>query len=149
MVKAFLLKPQPISLANQLGDLKKKCGNMIENARVSNGLLTCIMWFQPTIHSMRYKIKITYKLKRNPHAWLLYPQAEKYNDSYPHHKYGFDKKGNLELCFFDPRGYEWSPQDFIADSVVPWISTWLFAYEYWIIIGKWIYPESNRSKDNR
>jgi hypothetical protein len=147
MAKAYLLKPQPISLANQLRDLRKKCANMIDNAWISNGVLTCIMWFKPTIHSRQYKIKIVYKLKKNPHAWLIFPQAEKYNDNYPHHKYGFDEKRHLELCFFDPKGYEWSSQNFIADLVVPWISTWLFAYEYWLVTGKWVYPESNRSKN--
>jgi len=29
-----------------------------------------------------------------------------------------------------------------ALSFVPWIVTWLSAYEYWQITGEWVYPES-------
>jgi len=30
---------------------------------------------------------------------------------------------------------------FLADSYIPWVITWLSAYEIWQITGVWVYPE--------
>jgi len=33
--------------------------------------------------------------------------------------------------------HEWSPQMLIAETIVPWISHWLFHYEIWVATGSW------------
>jgi uncharacterized protein len=41
------------------------------------------------------------------------------------------------LCLFDPKQDEWSPDEFIADKIIPWAIKWLFYYEVWLATGEW------------
>ena len=41
------------------------------------------------------------------------------------------------LCLFDPRLREWSHDDLIADTTVPWAADWLACYEGWQATGRW------------
>lgn len=45
------------------------------------------------------------------------------------------------LCLFDPSGAEWTLDDLIAKTTVPWISTYLLFYEGWLLTGKWFAKE--------
>jgi hypothetical protein len=35
---------------------------------------------------------------------------------------------------------------FLANAYIPWVITWLSAYEFWQITGKWVYPEYKDEK---
>jgi hypothetical protein len=39
------------------------------------------------------------------------------------------------LCLY--KGFEWSPSEVIADTIVPWTVEWLAAYEGWRATGVW------------
>lgn len=41
------------------------------------------------------------------------------------------------LCLFDDEADEWSPDDRISDTTIPWASNWLSCYESWLVTGKW------------
>jgi hypothetical protein len=41
------------------------------------------------------------------------------------------------LCLFDPEADEWSHDDFIADTTIPWAAEWLACYEGWQATGHW------------
>ncbi len=41
------------------------------------------------------------------------------------------------LCLYDPATSQWSPDDFIADTIVPWACEWLACYEGWLATGEW------------
>jgi hypothetical protein len=41
------------------------------------------------------------------------------------------------LCLFDPEADEWSHDDFIADTTIPWAADWLACYEGWQATGRW------------
>ncbi len=41
------------------------------------------------------------------------------------------------LCLFDPRERQWSHDDLIADTTVPWAADWLACYEGWLATGRW------------
>jgi len=96
----------------------------------------------PSETSEIYKVKITYQLGRKPSAVLLSPELKFHNNKRPHHLYLNDKDGHPTLCVFYPGFKEWTPKMFLADTFIPWISTWLNAYEYWQITGTWYYPEA-------
>jgi hypothetical protein len=32
---------------------------------------------------------------------------------------------------------DWQPWMYIADYIVPWVSTWLYFYEVWYATGNW------------
>lgn len=45
-------------------------------------------------------------------------------------------------CFFDGTlclhlHEEWSPDEFVSDTIIPWIADWLINYEYWLATGDW------------
>ncbi|MBB4274138.1 hypothetical protein [Rhizobium mongolense] len=48
-------------------------------------------------------------------------------------------QGEACLCLFDP-DHEWSICDWLADTTVPWTSTWLYWYEAWLVTGIWFGP---------
>jgi len=51
---------------------------------------------------------------------------------------GGDTNGESTLCLFDPKGREWSSNDYLADTTVPWSGFWLNWYECWRITGQWL-----------
>ena len=136
---------KPVSLVLQKEELERKYPKLIEKIEVKLSQLTCIMWLKPSEHSERYKIRIEYKLRKRPKAWMIEPELQKFDGKKPHHIYGCDREGHPELCVYYPRYHEWDENRmFLADTFVPWIVTWLNTYEYWVLTGKWCYEESPR-----
>lgn len=41
------------------------------------------------------------------------------------------------LCLFDPAQDEWTPEDYLALTTVPWTADWLACYEAWRVTGRW------------
>jgi hypothetical protein len=41
------------------------------------------------------------------------------------------------LCLFDPTKGEWSHDDLLAATTVPWAADWLACYEGWLATGRW------------
>ena len=135
------LKTKSITLASQKIRITQTYGN-VEKCIIKNSMLTCILNICPSTESDSYKIKVSYTAKKNPIAILLSPKLQLHDGNRPPHLYGNDKSGHPILCIYYPRFNEWNSTMFLADSFVPWISTWLNAYEYWLITGKWHYLES-------
>lgn len=42
------------------------------------------------------------------------------------------------LCLFDIEADEWSHDDLIALTTVPWAADWLACYEGWLATGRWL-----------
>lgn len=42
------------------------------------------------------------------------------------------------LCLFDPEANEWSHNDLIAQTTIPWSADWLACYECWLATGRWL-----------
>jgi hypothetical protein len=55
----------------------------------------------------------------------------------PHVFWRDDCPARSTLCLYDPAASEWSPHDFIADTIVPWACEWLACYEGWLATGEW------------
>ena len=79
--------------------------------------------------------------------WLIEPALELYEGKKPHHLYGKDKDGHAELCVYEPGRDNWNPQKSLASVFVPWVITWLYTYEFWLITGMWLYPEASIEED--
>ena len=133
-------KQVKLNLAQQEERLKRVYGSLIDYIKISSGLLICDIRLQPSLESRVYKIQIKYKLDYKPQAKILDPkEIAKVDGKKPHHLYNRDKDGQERLCVYYRD--EWKPNMFLADTFVPWIITWLSAYEYWQITGTWVYPE--------
>ena len=125
---------------NQYHEVLKTYRN-IESAQVQKDRFEIVMDITPSENSETYKVSITYQLGYRPRATLLFPALEKHNGKYPHHIYGWNKDGTARLCVYCPRKDEWNSDLPIASSFIPWVSTWLNTYEYWLITGEWHYDE--------
>jgi|LSQX01.2.fsa_nt_gb hypothetical protein len=123
--------------------LRELFGELIESIDVQRSVLSCVVAITPSDQSDTYKVRIVQKEGNHPKIWLLFPNLQTREGRKPPHLYSnSDKDGNPCLCVYYPREGEWNNTMFIAETIVPWISTWLNAYEFWVITGKWYYPES-------
>lgn len=95
----------------------------------------------PSENSLTYTVKIQYHKTGFPQVVLLSPAVQKYNGSYPHHLYKRYENGQAHLCVFHPGKDDWNRDMSIAKTFIPWVSTWLNTYEYWLITGEWHYDE--------
>jgi hypothetical protein len=41
------------------------------------------------------------------------------------------------LCLYDPAAGEWSPEAYIAETIIPWTIEWLYWFEVWLLTGEW------------
>lgn len=87
---------------------------------------------KPTPISNTYTIRISYTLETPPEVVVLSPELKHYKDEPIPHMYG-----EMELCLFYPKNNEWTRQDIIAETIIPWISEWLYFYEVWLVTGEW------------
>ena len=142
-------KNKPISLSNQLIRIKQEYKNFDpKNTIYKNNEIKVRLKIVPTPDSDEYIVDIKYKLDSSPRILLISPKLKTFNGIKPHHLYG-EEDGCPRLCLYYPKNKEWTKNDYIADKIIPWISTWLFAYEYWLITGKWNYAEITTNKKGK
>lgn len=103
---------------------------------------------QPTPLSQTYRVKIEYDLKHSPSIYVLSPILKSCdgNSKIPH-MYNQER-----LCVYLPRSGEWDKQKFISETIIPWVSLWLFYYEIWLSTGEWLgggtHPSEGEKEDN-
>lgn len=111
------------------------------------GLVRWVGDLQPTDASERYRVAVAYRLETTPNVHVLAPKLNDRGDGNPiPHRY---PEGNL--CLFLTNAGEWSPNDYIAETTLPWTSLWLYYYEVWHATGEWLGggvhpPTRNRRK---
>jgi hypothetical protein len=80
-----------------------------------------------------YRVKIEYRIGRRPKITVLSPKLQRRDDqSTIPHVYPGDHP-----CVYFPTTGEWNPGKFIGNTIIPWLSTWLYFYEVWLVTGKW------------
>lgn len=89
---------------------------------------------QPTPLSDCYTVRITYSQDCAPVIRVLNKQLK------PREPNGKIKHtyGDGSLCLYYPKAKEWTPYHLISETIVPWISVWLYYYEIWFSSGKWL-----------
>jgi hypothetical protein len=84
-----------------------------------------LLWIQPLVEvlspSLRYRFF-------NPEGSLphVYPSHPRTPRSGPF------------LCLFDDERQEWTPDDHLSETTVPWAANWLSCYETWLATGYWL-----------
>ena len=93
---------------------------------------------QPTGLSRMYRCRLT--LSRDgfdPKAHVLSPDLRDLaNGKLPPHTYGH-AAGRTQLCLYNPSSGDWTPQSWLADTMLPWTISWLRFYEIWLATGEW------------
>ena len=115
---------------------------------VSQKILTWDSILQPTEYGKSYSVRIEYKLGSAPEVYVTDPVFDKYQAKGLPHIYP-SKKKYPKLCLYYPKDKEWKPSMFIAESIVLWISEWLFFYEIWLITKKWHADEVIHNPDTK
>lgn len=118
-----------LSLVKQ-GELIKQTYPTFQWKINEGGELICTGILQPTELSKAYKVKISYKVGKQPIIKIVSPEIV--GEKIPH------MYNNQGLCLYKPDYKEWTKYDSIADKIIPWISLWLFNYEIWRITGEWV-----------
>jgi len=96
-----------------------------------------IIWsgqWRPSELGDTYTLRITYAQGFRPKIAIVSPKlalAEGHN-KLPH-VYG---GGQNDICVHRPE--EWNALMLIAETIMPWISQWLYFYEVWALTGKWL-----------
>jgi len=90
---------------------------------------------KPTPLSDSYDIKLEYKEGYHPCIYVINKKLELYpgKDSLPH-VYSTECQW---LCVYYRKAREWTSQQLIAETIIPWTSEWLYHYEFWLATGKW------------
>lgn len=89
-------------------------------------------FLQPSPLSENYLVTLRYRPGWNPETRVLSPEL-KIRDGFkdlPH----INADGSLCLHVIG----DWQPWMYVADYVIPWLSTWLYFYEVWYATGYWL-----------
>lgn len=80
-----------------------------------------------------YNVKLEYRLTKQPRIAVLSPKLRRRDDQpdIPH-----VYSGDFPCVYFPMTG-EWHPGKFIGNTIIPWLTTWLYFYEVWFVTGKW------------
>lgn len=98
------------------------------------GKLICRGNVKASIWGPEYNVRVIYEHKyKRPLVNLISPKIKRRNGKLPPHLL---KKECL--CLYYPKFNEWTKVEFIADTIIPWISLWLYYYEHWLEYGKWL-----------
>jgi hypothetical protein len=111
------------------------------------------VWFGPLAGLERtYRVMIEYGLpigpaapgmcRRFPLVRIVSPPLELRFDAaeeapLPHVYFSKPDLTLSPLCLFDVEAGEWSHDDLIALTTVPWAADWLACYECWLATGRW------------
>lgn len=86
--------------------------------------------------SVRYTVQIRYQHRQRPKLTVLSPVLETRPDEPLPHVFSGD-----ELCLYYGTEF-FGAEHFIADTIVPWASEWLYFYETWMTTGVWLGSEA-------
>lgn len=139
---ARYLESKPLPIAQQKAELLLAYHDLVTMERNRN-IVDCQIRLHPTENSREYIIRIRYEGHGRPQAWLIDSPLKLVEGKKPHHIYGENQCGQTELCVFKWDLDKWDSQKSLATVFVPWVITWLYAYEIWQITGEWIYPEAS------
>jgi hypothetical protein len=127
------IKSREINIIVQAAKIKKCFPN--SKVRTTRNNLIWKGTLKPTPLSESYDIKIEYKLGYHPCVYVVNKKLEFYpGKKVLPHVYSTDKQW---LCLYYRKAREWTSQQLIAETIIPWTSEWLYHYEFWLATGKW------------
>jgi hypothetical protein len=124
-----IFKSPGLTLGQQIGRMSVSYpgfrGRLVRNSIQWDGEL------QPTPMSNTYSVRIDYVLRDRPKVWVVRPNLSETRRAVriPH------TFSNGSVCLH--LHSDWTPKMFVAETIVPWLSLWLFHYEVWRATGVW------------
>jgi hypothetical protein len=133
MATRFYPKAVPLAIPAQIARMR----DLYPGIQKTSWQLGVIVWeggLRPTDVSENYRIRISYRLRKAPRAYVLEPvlSRNEKGEKIPH------RYADGSLCLYYPEYDEWSPKMFIAETIVPWTALWLYHYEVWHATNQWL-----------
>ena len=124
-------KPATLNLGMQMLRMQQKHPQL--NAQIRRGEITWIGPWLPEELCNTYLVKVRYKLNRRPQISIISPRLELAagRTKLPHVYQG----GQDDICIHSRE--DWNASLLIADTIMPWLSQWLYFYEVWAQTGHW------------
>lgn len=124
--------PRGLTLPQQIGAMSGAWPGF--DCRIERNTLVVQGVARPAPICHEYQVRIRYSLGRAPSSHVDDPHLRPRDPGgkIPH-VYGKDRP-----CLYLPKAREWNPSRAIADTIVPWLHTWLFHYEIWHATGEWL-----------
>ena len=116
--------------------------------RLVRNVLTWRATIKPTSFSRSYDATLIYNGHQPPRISIGGESLRKLDDpSFPH-RYEIDAAHNkVRICLYYPGDLDYSKP--FSETIVPWISEWLFHYEIWLATDRWsgggIHPPSGKN----
>jgi hypothetical protein len=135
-----------ISIAGQYCALKHHCNGHVS---IQDNDKT-VAWegtLKPSPFSREYNVIIKYTIGTSPICVVTSPDLKELSigRTIPHLYPNNTGIEGTKLCLYLPknekkkkrRASQWQSTDFIADSIIPWASLWLFYFEDWLFSDDW------------
>lgn len=127
------IKSKPLALSVQAEKIRKHFPDSRLSISLDRLVWKCTL--TPTSLSESYDIKLVYNLGFHPCVYVINKKLELFpGKKYLPHVYNTEKQW---LCLYYRSAQEWNSQLFIAETIIPWISEWLYHYEFWLATGNW------------
>jgi len=124
---------RPLSPAQQYMHLRANpicCGE----GKLDSAVLIWEYRVRPTPLSREYLVRITMKRDGTPDVAVIRPDlAALANGRRLPHVYS----NPTRLCLTLPKAREWTASMRIDQTFVPWVATWLFYFEEWLVSDDW------------
>lgn len=124
-----------IDVMKQLAKIKKTQNRVYYSFSKGNAHVDIFFYLKPTEQSVDYKIKLSVDLrKQKVKAFVVEPDIHKVhkNKNMPH------VYSDGSLCLYYPSYNEFNYKDNWVETLIPWISLWLYYYELWEMTGTWL-----------
>jgi hypothetical protein len=89
---------------------------------------------QPTSRSEAYTVEIKFHILKPIQVRVISPILSKNEkgENIPH------MYSQENLCLYMPKYDEFTRKMYISDTIIPWISLWLYYYEIWHATNEWL-----------
>jgi len=124
-------KPKPINLTKQMLALQQAFP--AASCAVHRNQLTWRAELSPTPMSTVYAVSLDYSLEVPPVVRVVTPELADRSDAEVPHVYP-----DGSLCLYYPKAREFTRDQLLVETIVPWTSEWLMHYELWQATGEWL-----------
>lgn len=125
-------KKRRLGVGEQIAWIGQLWGSNWKVQRAGSGFIA-VGSVRPDGLSCEYRVQVSYAGKEPKVRVLDPPLRDRGDGQVIPHTY----EGDL-LCLYRPKYEEWNPSLLIAETIIPWISEWLYFYEVWLVAGIWL-----------
>jgi hypothetical protein len=126
-------RPTGLTLAQQLYAMQSKFPQLVANYRRQRWVVWTGPWRSSELSDF-YTLRVAYEQGLRPKISIVAPvlALAPGHTKLPH----VYAAGQHDICVHRPE--QWNRTMLIAETIMPWISQWLYFYETWVVTGKWL-----------